>query len=126
MARMKSSVRSQVEQFNPFRPWGSVVLPPNNMYSVPASDKQVNMLKKFGIPDSALTDLSKAAAQKLIGTAIKRMDLGLASFKQLAILAKYGLHKPNLGFRHASELIDYIASTRWKPDRAELQRRAER
>jgi len=92
----------------------------------PPSDKQISFLRQAGVHvDQAL---SKREATRLIGNVIKRRNLGLCSFKQLATLRKYGITDINIRFETASRLIDAIKANGWRaisPDqyRAALERR---
>jgi len=44
-----------------------------------------------------------------------RRQKGLATFKQLKILKKYGVTNINVAFDRASKVIDAIANNRWQP-----------
>jgi superfamily II DNA or RNA helicase len=82
-------------------------------FGLTATEKQRETLTKAGIDVDA--DCSRARASKLIGSIFKRRELGLASFKQLKTLQRYGIQQINVGFRQASKVIDAIAANSWKP-----------
>jgi superfamily II DNA or RNA helicase len=87
-------------------------------FATPASEAQMAVLGKFGM--EMPTGCTKAQASKLIGTAIKRRELGLATFKQVKTLSKYAVNALNISFERASKVIDAIAGNGWKalpPDR---------
>lgn len=91
--------------------------PWSTRFSSEASARQRETLTKFGveIPDG----LTSSQASKLIGTCIKRRELGLASFKQVRTLKKYGLEALNWSFEHARAALDAIAANGWRPLSAE-------
>jgi hypothetical protein len=85
----------------------------DDRFGIDASPKQRETLTRFGmdVPEK----LSRAAASRLIGTAIRRRELGLASYKQLRTLQKYGIDAINVSFPKASKLIDAISANGWRP-----------
>jgi superfamily II DNA or RNA helicase len=78
------------------------------------SDKMLNALRKFGVEDKQLEQLSFVQASQLIGESIKRREQGYCTFKQAKILAKNGFDT-NVGFKEASRIIDALAKNAWKP-----------
>ena len=80
-------------------------------YSAGASEKQIETLLKFGMD---VKDVTKQQASKLIGTAIKRRELGLATYKQLRTLKRAGIDALNLSFQRASKIIDQLANNHWR------------
>ncbi len=78
----------------------------------PATPGQIDQLHKFGM--DVPTGLTTAKASKLIGTAIMRMRNGLASYKQLKLLDKYGVNGRQMYFRTASRVIDAISQNNWR------------
>ena len=76
----------------------------------PASGKQVDLLRKFGVPGAA--ELSSAHACQLIGTLIERSRSKQCTFKQAKLLKRYGLD-PNVSFDEARKTIDAIAANNW-------------
>jgi len=77
-----------------------------------ASDKQLAALQRFGM-DVPL-NCTAAQASRLIATAITRREKGLATFKQLKTLRKYGVTEANLYFAAANRIIDAIARNGWR------------
>lgn len=78
-----------------------------------ASEKQLAALQRFKIP--VPRDCTMQLASRLMDTAVVRCKKGLASFKQLQTLQKYGINEINIGFKRASGIIDAIAKNGWKP-----------
>lgn len=74
-----------------------------------ATAKQINLLEKFGV--KCKPDLQKGEAIKLIDQLFKRIDKGLASFKQLKYLKRLGCQDnyiENLTFNEAGKLIGQL------------------
>lgn len=114
---MKSKVVSKVSAFDPFSCFGvdrsKLDAQEARFGYTPASEKQVAMLRRAGLEDDALRGLSKQAASKLVGTMIKRRELGLASYPQLKALRKMGVATPViLTARNAAQTIEYIHGLR--------------
>lgn len=77
-----------------------------------ATDKQVEFLRSKGCQIPA--NLTKQQASRLIGNLMKRRELGLCTFKQVANLEKYGIPAIDLSFRKAGEVMDAIVKAGWK------------
>jgi hypothetical protein len=77
-----------------------------------ASEAQVSALTRFGVTIPA--GLTKYQASKLIGTCVKRRELGLCTFKQVVVLERYGVPAINLSFSRASEMMDAVKKAGWK------------
>lgn len=122
MAKLQSKVKAQVQHFDPFTVFNMKPTETQRLakYSQPATDGQLAALEKFGVPKAELKEVSKLAASKLLSNCVERSKLGLASFKQMRILKRHGVTKVNLSFRQASKMIDYIAKSNWRPDKAKL------
>jgi superfamily II DNA or RNA helicase len=75
--------------------------------TTPASDKQLELLKKHGVPID--DKLSKKRAGQLIGELMRRWDTGECSFKQAKILASRGYETKGVTHAKAKEIIDSIA-----------------
>ena len=82
----------------------------------PATEAQIRALLLMGIPAKDVQGISKNQATKLIGTAAKRRQVGLASFKQMRLLARHGVTRTNVTKREACAAIDYLASRGWGRD----------
>lgn len=113
----KASVTAAVRDFDPFKVYGMAISDEQRYSSrfglKPASEAQRAALLKRGVPDEDLTGLSKIAAGKLLDRMGKRQARGLATYKQMRTLQKWGVNAQDIEFRAASDAIDYIASTGW-------------
>lgn len=118
MAKMKSKVKAEVQTFDPFK----LTSPGEPIQGPPINPNQKQTLLKYKLKEDEFKNLSQESAAKLIRTLGTRMKLGLASHSQLRVLSRNGVTKTNIRFRTASQMIDYIASTGWKPDPAVLKR----
>ena len=114
-AQLQAKVKYSTREFNPFDvlhiknredEWG------DRFGGAVATEAQTNALKKFGVTVPA--NLTKQQASHLIGTCIKRRELGLCTFKQVATIEKYGIPAINLSFHRAHEIMDAIVSHGWK------------
>lgn len=121
MASMRSTVKAQVAQFDPFSVFNMKHQAQEERFSPPATPAQIASLEKFGIKKDEAARMTRVEATRLIGTSIKRMNLGLASYKQLRLLQKHGIHETRIGFKKASAAIQYIADSGWRPDPTKLQ-----
>lgn len=77
-----------------------------------ATQKQLSYLSKLGIDGEGV---SKGMAAALIDAISRRWDAGLATPKQMRLLASFGFH--DVGHwtkKGATAMIDAIASNRWK------------
>lgn len=114
-AGLKAKVTYRTEKVSPFDVF-HVKDPDANewseRFSAGASERQIEMLQKWGMEIQGVT---KAQASKLIGTAIKRRELGLATFKQLRTLKRAGVDALNLSFGRASKIIDCLVQNKWRP-----------
>lgn len=91
----------------------------------PASDKQVALLKKWGIN---AVEFSSKQASALIGRCIQRSKGGLATPKQLNVLVKAGYsvdEVQHLSLKGASTVIDAVKANRWRRVDHELLRQGE-
>lgn len=79
----------------------------------PPSEKQVEALKKMGIPEEQLEGLSRHGASKLFEAMGKRREQGLATLKQVKLLSRYGLTDDKIQFSRASEAMTYLAKQGW-------------
>ena len=113
-ARIKGRVSYRTEAVDPFavlhvRP---LVDDYSARFGMTATEKQIAALQKAGV--EVPEDLSRARASQLIGSVFKRRDLGLATFKQLALLRRYGLTDVNISIGRAKETIDAIKANGWR------------
>jgi len=120
MAAMRSKVKAQVDNFDPFKITGTK---PVEGDGPPINPHQRKTLKdSFKLTEPELKGLTQDGAAKLIRSLATRRKLGLASHAQCRVLSKNGVTRTNISFRTASKLIDYIASTNWRPDPEMLKR----
>ena len=78
------------------------------------SEKQRAFLERQGInPD----EHSYTDNKRMIGEVMKRWDKGLASMKQVKLLAKYKVDARQMDQKAASRVIDRIAKNKWRPPR---------
>lgn len=103
-----------VEKVDPFR-WYDTL--PNQISAEkmkrPATEGQVNALKKFGLADKDAANKSFAEASAILNHLRKRKDKGLCSYKQSKLLQKHGCD-PNMSFHNAKKVIDLLAANRWQ------------
>lgn len=119
-AATQARVQAKVNQFDPFGVLhlnrGADQAEMRFGYK-PMTPGQLEALKKIGLRDQDLEGISRTEASKLLGAAFKRMDLGLASYKQLRALKKYGIDDVRISFKRASEAMTYLQQMNWKdPD----------
>lgn len=113
-ARVKGQVSYRTEAVDPF---AILHLKPlvddyGARFGMTATEKQIAALQKAGVelPEG----MSRVRASQLIGSVFKRRELGLATFKQLKTLSRFGVTDVNVGFKRASEMIDAIANNGWR------------
>jgi superfamily II DNA or RNA helicase len=123
MAKLQSKVKATVVEFSPFKVL-AMSEPDTGMekFREDMSPNQAEMLAKFNVKPAQMKGLSKLEAQKLIGTLQKRRNLGLCSLNQLHVLQKYCTPPTNLPFSQASKAMQYVADSKWQPDREVLQK----
>jgi superfamily II DNA or RNA helicase len=118
--------RATVEAFDPFAILGLGTTEDANDSATygftPPDARQRATLAKFGYGPKELEGVSRRAANKLVAESIKRIRGGLASFKQLRLLQRYGIADRNVTKARASEAIDYLATKNWRPEQSELRR----
>lgn len=116
---MAATVKAKVEarDFDPFNVFG-MDMPDDerfaNRFGVePASPAQLAWFRDKGVPEVDLRGLSKRAADKLRDQFKHRVIAGLATYKQMRQLQKYGIHDKQIRFAAAREALDYISSKGW-------------
>jgi superfamily II DNA or RNA helicase len=114
----KAQVKSLVRDFDPFRvlhiDMERQAQAEMRFGYKPPSEPQLKFLKRLAIPITP--GLSGTAASKLISAAIIRERKGLASVRQLEILARHGVTRINLSHERALEAIKYIDRRNGKPE----------
>lgn len=78
-----------------------------------ATDKQVEALKKFGVPRSDLEGITRHRASRLFETCVQRSKLGLCSYRQAKILKRFGF-EINASRKAAETTIDSLKAAGWK------------
>lgn len=87
----------------------------------PATDRQLDILRRKKVPEEFLDNLSSKDASKLIAEVFRRQDEGLATYAQLRRLQEYGIHDTDVAFDRASAAITYIQSKGWKKELVSAQ-----
>lgn len=114
-AKAQSKVKSTVRKFDPFEALGIEHDQKSQRFGYrPATEAQRESLLRMGFKENQLTELSKYDASKLLDERARRHQAGLASYKQMSILGKYGVTDKSLEFPRASRAIDYISANGWK------------
>ena len=118
-ASSKARVTASVREFDPFRAL-VIHIADSKKYSTgwgnPIPTGLWDALVKKGVGEDELRKLSKGAAGKLYTELKRRTKENLCTVKQSRILMKYGVDPQAVSFERASEAIDYIASSGWRPD----------
>ena len=78
-----------------------------------ASEPQLELLRKFGMPERELEGMTRHKASRLIDALMNRRRMGLCSFKVARILKKHG-YDPNLPAARASEIIEALKANGWR------------
>jgi superfamily II DNA or RNA helicase len=114
-AQMKSKVTSKAETFNPF-----TVSANADRGATPAAGhlpmlrEHREQLLNYGMRDDEMRGMSRADAEQFVRTQRFRAAKGLASYKQLRMLMRFGVGDPKLTKTKASEAISYIMSAGYK------------
>jgi superfamily II DNA or RNA helicase len=125
-AKVQGKVKYSTQQVDPFAVLHIVQDEGDGEYAerfgMTITEKQRAALEKAGIDcDHAM---SRKAASNLLNSIFVRRDKGLASFKQLRTLKRYGVTDINISFPRASQMIDAIARNNWKGLPADFGARA--
>jgi superfamily II DNA or RNA helicase len=112
---MDAKVKARAERFDPFRVFGLDRDQPN-AYEVKygaesATPGQLSALEKFGVDPKALKTMSKRDAKKMLDECIQRKNRGLASYRQMRQLQRFGLDAKNVPFERASAAMNYLHQT---------------
>jgi superfamily II DNA or RNA helicase len=126
-AAVRSKVTASVRSFNPFQVMDvdltSTTREDMRWGKLPPTEKQLRALIAMKVPSGAtgrspseqemMTALAKRFTQreagKLLAERNRRHDAGLATYAQLAHLAKYGLLDKNVSFAGAGRALTYIS-----------------
>lgn len=79
----------------------------------PPSTKQIEFLRRQGIPNHEINRLSSSECGRLVGEVKRRWEQGQCSYKQANILRRYGL-PTDVTRSEASDMIDKIAANNWE------------
>lgn len=113
-----AKIKARVEAFNPFKVLAihdevAAELEQRMHTHQPLEARQVKMLEKFGYTDKDLKGASKRQADKLLAESIRRTRGGLASFRQLKLLQRYGVTDTSITKQRAHAAIGYLESVGW-------------
>lgn len=115
--KVKSEVKHRVVAFNAFDTFhidiDKETAVPSKYDKKPASKGQLNALRAWGVDEKDMDKLSHRQASKLIGTCIKRKELGLASYRKLRQLRRFGITNANISDKRASAAMRYLQSKGW-------------
>lgn len=112
-ARQKREVKYSVKQVNPFEVLGVYSRP--SIMDTPLSERQEMLLKQMGVPTVVNgVEISKKEAGRIIGKVMDRRRKGLASYKMIVLLKKYGISAENMKFEDALKLCKSISNNNWK------------
>jgi hypothetical protein len=116
-AKAKVKAKVEVRDFDPFHVFG-MDMPEDERYTnrfgvEPASELQLQWFRDKGVPEADLRGLSKRAAVKLRDQFKHRVIAGLATYKQMRQLQKFGIHDRRVRFDAAKRALDYIAGKQW-------------
>ena len=114
----KASVKSTVTSFDPFRVMhidrgSESELKGMKFGHQPLTAKQKEYLQEKKVPENVIKGMSKADYTRFLQAMHARHKKGLATYRQLAFLQKYGFHEVNVSFRQAKKGLDYIAKMGW-------------
>ena len=114
-AAMQSRIKARQEKYDPFNALGSAE---DDKYTrrfgfKAPSFNQKNLLSKFGVEADYLQSLSRGQAGKLLDDLFQRRKNGLATYKQMRILRKWGITQGTVTFTQASEAISYLKTNEW-------------
>jgi superfamily II DNA or RNA helicase len=117
-AKAKVDVKATHSRFDPFAVLG-VAFTDEDRYAQrfglkPMTDGQKSVLDKMGMVEKDMEGLSKRAASKLLDEISVRRQKGLATYKQVRLLEKFGVaDAKQVAFNRAGQGLDYIASLGW-------------
>lgn len=122
-AARQAKVTAKVRDFDPFRAFGLSISESKryeNGYGKPAPSWLKDALLRKGVEPLEVAKLGGRAAFRLHGELKRRSKENLCTLKQSKILMKYGVDPQAVTFSQATEAIDYVAKSGWKPDPSKL------
>ena len=113
-AAVRSKVAAVTRSFNPFQVLDvditSTTREDLRFGRVLPTEAQLASLERMGVPPNARKAMSNREASKLLADRSRRMDAGLATYKQLALISKHvGLDNKDLTFVQAGKVLTYIS-----------------
>lgn len=110
-AKVFAEARYAAQRVDPFgNNFGKALVIPQGDGGSPMSDKQRDLLRKFGI---APADLSNKQAHQVISAQLGRIKKNLCTLKQARKLAEYGYDTSSITFSQAHKLLDAIGANGW-------------
>lgn len=83
----------------------------------PPTDKQKEALRKLGVSQETIDNVSKKTASGMLDRLFKengrRLDAGLASLGMLRVLKKYGVTEQNISRARAEAALNYLSQKGW-------------
>ena len=79
----------------------------------PLTTKQKQHLKDKKVPSDVIKKMSRSDYTRFVQAMNARRRKGLATYRQLAYLQKYGFHDINVSFGAAKKGLDFIAAMGW-------------
>lgn len=116
--RLKASkIQAEARPYDPFHALGMPISDgeryANSFGKRPVSEGQVAALRSAGVPDDELRGMSRRAAGKLLDVLAERRAAGLATYKQMRQLRRFGVERSDISFERASAAMNYITSKGW-------------
>ena len=116
-SRSKAKVSAEVHPFDPFRVMG-LSRDENDKARVsfgkqPLSEEQRKLLEKKKVPKQTIDSMGKRDFTRFLNEMSKRQKLGLATYRQLAYMKKFGFHDTNVSFKAGNKVMTYIARQGW-------------
>ncbi len=107
-ASAKVKVESTVRKVDPFSVMHSEMDQQTTGLRVPLTSAQYSYLQQMGLSDDDVRGVSKQEANRLITANKARRARGLATYKQLRALAKFGIASINVSATKAHEALTYL------------------
>lgn len=108
---IKARARYNVVKLNPFEVFEMDLVRENAWQrGKPATEKQIDFLRKHRVEEAVIEKLTLVHASQLIDRLIKRQKQGLCSYRQARILKQRHIDPTSVSFDEARRLIDQIAA----------------
>lgn len=108
---IKARARYNVVKLNPFEVFEMDLVRENAWQrGKPATEKQIDFLRKHRVEEAVIEKLTLVHASQLIDRLIKRQKQGLCSYRQARILKQRHIDHTSVSFDEARRLIDQIAA----------------